>query len=173
MKKTYLTVLIILTILYPSLAQSDSQCLCCTENHKAFDFWVGDWTVYDTSGKIIGTNKVVKLQDSCVLQENWKASNKSNTGTSYNFFDSSNNTWNQVWISNTGNVLNLKGNLSNDGIMILKSKLVNGPNGNYYNQITWSKNNKDSVIQRWEILNESGEPISKAFEGIYKKTDTD
>ena len=173
MKKYYLTVLIILTSICHSLAQSDSQCPCCSENHKAFDFWIGDWTVYNTSGKIIGTNKVVKLQDGCVLQENWKASNNSNTGTSYNFFDSSDNTWNQVWISNTGNVLNLKGNISKEGIMVLKSKLVNGSKGNYYNQITWSKNKNGSVTQRWDILDENSEPLSKAFEGIYKKMDID
>lgn len=139
----------------------------------AFDFWIGDWTVYNTNGQIIGTNKVLKMQDDCVLQENWKASNSVNTGTSYNFFDTSDNTWNQVWISNTGNVLNLKGNISKDGSMVLKSHLVKGTKGNYYNQITWSKNNDGSVIQRWDILNENNEPIRSAFEGIYKKTNTD
>jgi len=76
------------------LAQSSSPCACCTANHQAFDFWVGDWTVYDSSGNIIGTNEVVKFQDGCVLQENWEAVGSSNTGTSYNFFDASDSTWN-------------------------------------------------------------------------------
>lgn len=171
MKKIYLAVLFILSSVSYSFAQNDSSCPCCTENHTAFDFWIGDWTVYGTNGKIIGTNKIVKLQDGCVLQENWKASNKSTTGTSYNFFDSKDNTWNQVWISNTGNVLNLKGNIRNDGAMVLKSELVKGPKGSYYNQITWLKNSNGSVTQRWDIINENNEPVSKAFEGIYKKTD--
>jgi hypothetical protein len=103
---------------------------------KPFDFWVGDWTVYNNGGGIIGTNKVVKMIDGCVLQENWEASNKTNTGTSYNFFDSSDSTWNQVWVSNTGNVLRLNGHIDKEGAMVLKSELVNCPKGNYYNQIT-------------------------------------
>jgi hypothetical protein len=140
---------------------------------KPFDFWVGDWTVYNNGGGIIGTNKVVKMIDGCVLQENWEASNKTNTGTSYNFFDSSDSTWNQVWVSNTGNVLRLNGHIDKEGAMVLKSELVNCPKGNYYNQITWTKNGDASVTQRWDILNESNQPLSKAFEGIYKKTEHD
>lgn len=151
------------------LGQNIDPCSCCTENHKAFDFWIGDWTVTNTEGKTIGANKIVKMQNGCVLQENWVASNKTNTGTSYNFFDSSDSTWNQVWISNTGYILRLKGNINIDGSMVLKSKLIESANGNYYNQITWSKNDDGSVMQLWEILNEEGEVLRIDFKGIYKK----
>ncbi len=170
MNKIHLVVLIILTCITHSFAQNGKPSPCSSENHQAFDFWIGDWNVYNTKGKIIGTNEVVKLQDGCVLQENWVASNTTNTGTSYNYFDSTDNTWNQVWISNTGNVLNLKGNINKDGDMVLKSKLMNGKKGKYYNQITWSKNNDGSVTQRWDILNENNKLINTAFEGIYKKS---
>ena len=164
-----LSILILLLNFSYVLAQNTSDCPCCTIDHKAFDYWIGDWTVYNTEGKVIGTNNIVKMQNGCVLQENWIASNKTNTGTSYNFFDLSDSTWNQVWISGTGNVLNLKGNINKDGAMVLKSELTTGSKGNYYNQITWTKNDDGSVTQRWDILNEKGETINKAFEGIYKK----
>ena len=169
MNKYLLSLIFILTSLSQSLAQTESPCSCCTDDHKAFDFWVGDWSVYNTGGIIIGTNKVVKMEGGCVLQENWKASNNSNTGTSYNYFDLSDSTWNQVWISSTGNVLNLKGNLNKEGVMVLKSKLVQSSKGSYYNQINWTKNDNGTVTQRWDILNENLAPLSKAFEGIYKK----
>jgi len=167
-KNYYLLILIILTSLSHALAQSDNQCACCSENHTAFDFWIGDWTVYNTDGNFIGTNNIMKMQDGCVLQENWNSADSSITGTSYNFFDSSDSTWNQVWISNTGNVLRLKGNLNDEGNMILKSELVNNSRGTYYNQITWSKNEDSTVTQHWDILNENGELVNTAFEGIYK-----
>ena len=169
MKKHVLITLILLTSLFHSIAQNNSESPCSSENYKAFDFWEGDWTVYNTEGKIVGTNTVVKLQDNCVLQENWKASNGNNTGTSYNYFNAKDNTWNQVWISNNGNILNLKGNITDDGVMVLKSELVQGKRGKYYNQITWSKNDDGSVTQRWDILSENDKPLTKAFEGIYKK----
>lgn len=169
-KLLFLSILIFLANFNYTLAQENDSCSCCTENHTAFDFWLGDWTVKDKEGKIIGTNNIVKMQNGCALQENWIASNKTNTGTSYNFFDSTDSTWNQVWISNTGYILRLKGNLNPDGAMVLKSNLIESSKGNYYNQITWSKNEDGSVTQLWVILNEKNEIIRTDFEGIYHKT---
>lgn len=169
MKRTYLLFLIILVNINYSIAQGDNTCTCCTEQHEAFDFWIGDWTVYNSNGDIVGNNKIVKLQDSCVLQENWVASKGTNTGTSYNFYDKKDSTWNQVWISNSGNILRLKGNLNSAGEMVLKSELIAGQKGNYYNQITWSEYGDDNVVQRWDILNEEGEKIKTVFEGFYKE----
>jgi len=120
-------------------------CPCCTKAHQAFDFWIGDWTVYDMNGKIVGTNSIKKEYDKCVLKEQWKSSSI-NRGTSYNYYDLKDKTWNQVWIDNSGFSLVLKGHFI-DGKMILKSKLLASKKGNYYNQITWMKNDDNSVTQ--------------------------
>lgn len=151
------------------ISQNQSSCPCCTDNHKAFDYWIGNWTVYNTEGDMIGTNKILKMHDGCVIQENWEAANKTNTGTSYNYFDPKDNTWNQLWVSNTGNILKLKGNINEDGNMELRSELTKGKKKMYYNRIVWVKNENGSVTQVWDILDENGNELSKAFEGIYKK----
>jgi len=62
----------------------------------------------------------------------------------------------------------LKGSYSN-GKMILKSKLLEGKKGKYYNQITWVKNNEGSVTQIWDIYNNNNDKLQEAFKGIYKK----
>ena len=144
------------------------QCACCSESHSAFDFWIGEWTVYDVTGKEVGKNTVEKQYDNCVLQEKWISSGESR-GTSYNYYDTKDNTWNQVWIDNSGFSLVLKGNYKN-GKMILKSQLLEGKKGKYYNQITWVKNDDGSVTQIWDILNNNNEKLQEAFKGIYKKT---
>ena len=141
---------------------------CSGEKYSQFDFWEGSWTVYDTKGKILGTNTLVKLQDNCVMQENWVSKSGPSRGTSYNYYNKVEDSWNQVWVDNSGFSLVLKGNLV-DGKMILKSDLIKTEKGNYYNQITWSKNNDNSVTQLWEYRNEKGEIISEVFRGIYKK----
>lgn len=167
MKKILLTISIV-ALTSQLFAQNNTQpCPCCSSEYQEFDFWVGNWTVYSVDGKEIGKNTIVKMQKGCVLQENWRARN---TGTSYNFFDRADSLWHQVWISSTGNVLNLEGGLDENGAMVLKSKLTKGAKGNYYNQVIWSKNEDGSVTQKWDILNEEGEPVSKAFEGIYRKS---
>jgi len=75
-----------------------------------------------------------KQYDNCVLGKNWISSTK-NKGTCYNYYDAKNKTWNQVWVDNSGFNLVLKGNYNN-GKMILKSHLLDGKKGKYYNQIT-------------------------------------
>ena len=48
-----LSILILLLNFNFLLAQNNDPCSCCTENHTAFDFWIGDWTVTNTDGKTI------------------------------------------------------------------------------------------------------------------------
>ncbi len=54
--------------------------------------------------------------------------------------------------------------------MILKSELLEGAKGKYFNQITWTKNRDGSVTQVWNIFNEKNKKTQEAFRGIYKKT---
>ena len=149
-------------------SQNNKKTPCSGEKYSQFDFWIGNWNVYDTSGKLIGTNKLVKMQDNCVLQENWESKTSSNKGTSYNYYNKTDDTWNQVWVDNAGFSLELKGNFIN-GKMILKSKLIKSNKGSYYNRITWFKNEDNSVTQIWEYLNNDNKVISEAFRGIYKR----
>ena len=145
----------------------NSDCACCTSEYGQFDFWVGDWNVFNTEGKKVGENLVQKLEDNCILNENWQSTN-GGSGKSYNYFDPEEETWNQLWISNAGNILKLKGK-AEPNKMILKSKLQGDENGRFYNQITWTKNPDGSVTQKWEIYNSKGELTKKAFLGIYRK----
>lgn len=75
-------------------------CPCCIPEFKQFDFWIGNWDVYDTLGNKVGENKIVTTQDSCLIQENWKSQGQ--TGTSNNYYNKADSTWNQVWVSVTG-----------------------------------------------------------------------
>ena len=149
-----------------SFAQN-SDCACCTDQHFQFDFWVGDWEVFNENGEKVGENLVVKLEDNCILNENW-IGEKGSSGKSYNYYDPAEETWNQLWISNTGNILKLKGK-AGENSMTLKSALAEGEKGEYYNKITWTKNADGSVTQLWEILDAQGNFLSNAFKGIYRK----
>ena len=149
-------------------AQNNKKQPCFGEKYGQFDFWEGNWNVYNTKGELIGTNNLVKMQSNCIMQENWVSKTSSNKGTSYNYYNKVDDSWNQVWIDNTGYSLVLKGGLVN-GKMVLKSKLVRGKNGDYINRVTWSKNKDNSVTQVWDYLDKNGKILSEAFRGIYKK----
>ena len=116
---------------------------------------------------MIGTNKITKEYDNCLLRESWKSQGKLR-GTSTNFYDKSDDSWNQVWVDNTGFVLRLKGGLI-QGNMVLKSELTEGNNGKFYHQISWIKNENGTITQLWETFNKEHVKLSEAFRGIYKK----
>lgn len=149
------------------ITAQNNDCTCCKENNKQFDFWIGNWKVLDTLGNKVGENKIIKIQDNCVLQEFWTGT-KGSTGTSINYFEKKDSTWNQLWIDNTGNTLKLKGKYISDK-MILKSDVIQGKKTNYYNQITWSKNEDGTVSQLWEIYSEKNKLLKTVFLGIYHK----
>ena len=148
--------------------QAQDQCLCCSEFHNQFDFWVGDWKVFDSVGNKLGENSITKLEDNCILNEHWVGA-KGYSGRSYNYFNRTDSTWNQLWIDNTGSHLELKGNLVN-GRMVLKSELLKGQQVDwYYNQITWTPLPDEAVEQVWEIYGKDNTLLMVAFKGVYKK----
>ncbi|PQJ75969.1 hypothetical protein [Polaribacter gangjinensis] len=166
--KTELIIIIFILISSILVAQNQNEVPCSGEKYEQFDFWEGNWKVYDKEGDLVGTNKVIKLQNDCVLQENWVSKLSKNTGTSYNYYNPKDDTWNQIWIDNSGFIMNLKGHFK-DGKMILKSDLVEANPRSFANQITWKKNKDNTVTQIWTTVDEKGKVIYEIFYGIYKK----
>jgi len=148
--------------------QNQQKAPCNTDKHNEFNFWVGNWNVYNPKGDLIGTNKILKMHSNCVMQENWESKTGPNKGTSYNYVNLIDNTWNQVWIDNNGYSLVLKGN-PHKGSMILQSEVQKGQNGDFYNRVTWIPNEDGTITQLWEILSTEDKVIQEAFRGIYKK----
>ncbi len=153
-------------LFFGAFAQNTTQnSKCCQEEYQQFNFWLGDWDVYDQQGKQVGESHIVALQDGYVLQENWITTG--NTGTSYNYFDKKDKTWNQVYIDNGGNALVLKGTFADDK-MVLKSEKVKGDKGDYYNRISWFKDSLGNVSQVWDIVDVDDNVLQVAFDGLYK-----
>ena len=151
-----------------TLNSQNTTCKCCTENYKAFDFWLGDWTVFKTDGSLAGTNTIDKIQGNCVVRENWKSAQGAYTGTSSNFYNTQTGEWEQVLIDNQGGSLHLKGHRVGNQ-MILKSDTLKDQDGvPYFHQITWTKNEDGTVRQYWETFKNKDTIV--AFDGLYKKT---
>ena len=162
--KTLLTLLLFLISNTIIFAQSD--CACCTEKHIEFDFWVGEWIVSDTAGNKVGENTISKMESNCILREQWKGAG-GGTGSSINYFNKADSSWNQTWVDNKGSVLELKGKLEN-GVMVLKSELIQGQTKKYFNQISWTPKEDGSVVQLWEIYGDDKTLLKTLFKGIYR-----
>ncbi|MDF0715946.1 hypothetical protein PY092_07290 [Muricauda sp. 334s03] len=163
---------LILTILFQFAlyAQNDDKCSCCSENHRAFDFWIGEWEVVNSqNGSPAGSSVVSREENGCVIHEKWTSANPGYTGTSLNFFNAESNQWEQLWVDNVGAVLKLKGNRDGNK-MILTSDEFEKEGKKFRNRITWTKNDDGTVRQFWEVLGED-EKTSIAFDGLYRKAE--
>ena len=152
------------------LAQ-EQPCPCCTEEHSAFDFWIGDWEVMLPDGNVAGYNSISKIQGKCALEEKWTSAKGGFTGTSFNFYNKTSGQWEQLWIDNGGNQLKLYGNRKGNQ-MILASEPFKDKDGNMLvNRITWTANEDGTVRQHWEIM-KGDNVVQVAFDGLYKKKNT-
>lgn len=80
----------------PNPCQSDSL-------RRAFDFWVGDWTVTAPDGRQTGTSHVEAVSGGCALLENWRDM-RGGEGKSLNTYDPRLKRWRQFWVGNFGAV---------------------------------------------------------------------
>ncbi|WP_075341045.1 hypothetical protein [Tenacibaculum agarivorans] len=149
-------------------AQNSTTVPCNSKEYHQFDFWVGTWNVFDVNNKLIGQNTIIQMPNACAIQENWTSANGNSLGTSYSYFDISDQKWHQLWIDNKGYVLKTEGHFKNDK-MILNSEIVESKKGKFYNRITWIQNEDQTVTQIWEYVSPDHKVIKEAFKGIYKK----
>ena len=162
--------LIMLLMVFPLLAnaQEDQAARCASADHQAFDFWIGQWEVTTPDGKPAGKNDIDKIQDDCVLRENWTSASSGFTGTSYNFYNSRKKQWQQLWVDNQGGNLELSGNRKDNQMILRSAEATDDKGESFFHRITWTHNEDGTVRQLWETIKNSGE-ITIAFDGLYKK----
>lgn len=76
MKKIFVLILLSISLSLTAQDSLTSNCACCSIEDKQFDFWVGEWNVFDTLGNYVGKNNVLKQYDNCLIQENWISAGK-------------------------------------------------------------------------------------------------
>jgi len=153
-----------------SVFAQESSCSCCTSNHNDFDFWIGSWRVINKDGSLAGTNIIQKIQDNCILKENWVSAKGQFTGTSYNFYNGMTNQWEQLWIDNQGGNLHLKGIRKDNQIILESEESINEKGQPFYNRISWTLNKDTSVRQLWETIT-NNKDVTIVFDGLYIKAE--
>lgn len=154
-------------VLVSTVYAQAKNCNCCTQKHKVFDFWKGEWKVFTPDGKLAGTNTIEKIQNDCILRENWISTNAGFTGTSYNFYNANTGQWEQLWIDNQGQSLHLKGGLINGSMVLQSSPLIQKDGSKLINKVTWTPLKQGQVRQLWETKKGDAAWVT-VFDGTYK-----
>jgi hypothetical protein len=140
---------------------------CRAPEYRQFDFWLGDWNVHDPSGAVVGTNRITREFDGCVLQEHWVAAGAPpQTGSSFNTWSPAAKKWHQTWVDSTGGFLLLDGELK-DGVMTLRGDTRAGDGGIVQHRIAWTPLPDGRVRQLWERSRDQGKTWAVVFDGTY------
>jgi hypothetical protein len=139
---------------------------CDATEFRQFDFWVGDWNV-TSSGQPVGTNRVTLEEDGCVVHEHWTGA-QGGTGQSFNYYDRIDGQWHQMWVSNSGNVLDLAGTLADD-TLTFRGQRRQRDGSTLQHRLSFHANPDGSVRQLWQTSTDGGATWSVAFDGLYRK----
>ncbi len=155
--------LALLPVLFAAVTASASP--CSSREHRAFDFWIGDWRVETADGRLAGYNTVRVLHDRCVIAEQWRGVHGM-TGSSFSIYDAASRRWHQTWVDGNGLLLLLDGSFVNEAMMLAGvRKLATGET--VHERITWSRLPHDRVRQLWERSTDSANTWKVIFDGTY------
>jgi hypothetical protein len=139
---------------------------CKNTEYRQFDFWIGEWTVYDPAEKkILGTNIVTLEQDGCLLVENWKSAGGQQTGTSFNYYDIRDKKWHQLYLDNSGNAgafPAMAGSLVGNRMVLFTE-----PSGKQRTRWTWTPLAPNKVRQAAEVSADDGVSWHSVWDSIY------
>jgi hypothetical protein len=140
---------------------------CDTPQHHQFDFWVGDWQVFDAknNNQLVGFDHVEKHSHGCIVQQNLAMLTDLYrrpgvafrlAGISVNRFDGE--SWLEMWADNQWGAIVLKGMPEGGKAMVLKSIT---PSRNRDLRLVWEKHPDGSVralqyvapagTEKWEL----------------------
>ena len=145
-------------------------CLTASENHQ-LDFWVGMWDVTPwqlsapTPQQQVGRSDVHPILQHCVISENWMGV-RGGEGKSYNYYDPSLKKWRQVWIADSGGVLDYTGEYR-DGAMRFQGYTIDAQGHRVEQRLTFFNVSPDTVRQLFETSKDAGQTWTPGFDGRY------
>jgi hypothetical protein len=143
---------------------------CATDSaFHVLDFWIGNWTVVDSAGKELGTNRIERILGGCAITESWHESESE--GRSLFYYVPSQRMWKQVWV--TPQALELGGVKEKHliahalGSARFQGELI-GPRGALVlDRTTLTRLSDGRVRQVIEISRDGGATWQLNFDGFY------
>lgn len=133
-----------------------------SEAARQFDFWIGEWDVFNLLGQKAGTSVIQQVAEGCGVLENW-TSTLGGTGKSINFFDPATVKWYQYWIGANGEPHRYEG-IYKDGAMRFEGE---SQAGNVRTRLTFFNLDANTVRQLAERSTDEGKTWTTTFDFKY------
>jgi hypothetical protein len=137
---------------------------CAAAPFTDWDFWIGDWVAFDyTSGIVQGIDRVEKINDGCVILQDWsqmtdryRAPNSPDrySGISFSTIVAtpSGPAWSQGWVGNSGGLITLTGGLDENGTMVIESAEFPAQDGQIAKRVWYWDPEDDGSVHSWGEL---------------------
>ena len=139
-----------------------------------FDFWVGDWDISwkNAQGQIFnGTNRIVKIRDGKVIEENFLGSAASTPvlkGKSVSVYSTAKNVWRQTWVDNQGGYISLTAKVDGDK-RIFETDPVKRNGAEIIQRMVFHDIKNDSFTWDWEGTRDSGKTWNNLWKIEYRR----
>ena len=141
---------------------------CSAAEYRQFDFWLGEWDVYQPDGKKAGESRIEAISGGCALLENWSGQGGF-SGKSLNSYDRTDQRWHQSWVDSSGSLLVISGGLVDQRMVLVSVPADPLAPGAMHQRISWTPNDDGSVRQLWEASADAGKTWAVQFDGKYVK----
>jgi hypothetical protein len=140
---------------------------CSSDQHRQFDFWVGDWEVKNANDQVVGSSKIELVSNNCALLENWTNA-RGLGGKSLNYYSILDQQWHQKWIGANGIPIEFSGTYNDTRKALEYSGKGVGQGGvALLNKLTFFHLSDDHVRQLWQQSTDDGETWNTVFDGHY------
>ncbi len=117
-----LPALLLLLLLAPAAlgAQGTPPPACASPDHRAFDYWVGEWSVTDTGGTVIARSSIARVSDGCAIAEHWQPL-IGKEGRSLSWYEPKDGKWHQQWVGGGGWIARFDGTVDGDEMVLTEA----------------------------------------------------
>jgi hypothetical protein len=158
------------TLSMPAFAQQQAAPTCEAPEHRAFDFWIGEWDAERADTHAPAGRSSVRSEDSgCVITEHWTSAGQPYSGRSLNIYDRVSGNWEQFWVDSAGARVHFVGGPTETGMRITTEAPVPvAPGQQAYSRMTFTNNPDGTVLQHGE-QSADGVAWTTAYAFIYRR----
>jgi hypothetical protein len=153
----------------PLVAQESITPPCADATRRALDFWIGNWSVSDPSGKPAGKNEITRISGGCGLLEEWESPGPNGTtfrGVGHHAYDPALSAWRQLWTDTSGRTVDMHGEAR--GATVIYRWTIPG-NMPALGRYTVSQLPAGKVRQHGERSTDGGQTWSTTFDYVYTR----
>ena len=134
---------------------------------KKFDFWVGEWNVYNPQKQKAGESKIEKILKGAVILENWTGVN-GYSGKSFNHYNMDKKKWVQYWVDQKSNSIYFEGNYDSTKKAIVYYSYDHAKDASpFIRRLTFYNLGPDEVRQFSQRSTDNGETWSTEYDFSY------